>query len=89
MRQLIGQIPTRRANHRETNQKAVIYLPENVTTAIREYLELTDFTYTTDSLGFFNSFAESFFHNLLDDNTWQSLKKQYDLILSGLRNALK
>jgi hypothetical protein len=87
--QRVDQISTRRASIKETNQKAAIYLPNNVTAAINEYLELTDFTNKTERVGRMNDVVASFFYNLMDKNTWESFKRLYDLILTQLRKALR
>jgi hypothetical protein len=88
IRERLGHIPVRRTSLKETNQKATIYLPENITSAISKYLELTDFTYMTDGIGLVDTYIENFLENLLNEETWESLKKLYELILKLLRKSL-
>jgi len=89
IRKRMERMPTRRDSLKVANRKAAIYLPENVTSSIDEYLKLTYFTYWSDGVGFINSFAEEFFKNLLDDDTWESLQNHYTSILNRLRKSLK
>ena len=89
LREGIIRIPTRIPNLTEANQKASIYLPENITSSINKYIELTKFTYFTDNIGFINDYAERFFEHLLDDDKWKAMEKLYIEIMGQLRKAVK
>jgi len=89
IREYVNRIPSRITALKEINQKAAIYLPEKVTSLVSQYINLTIFAFTIDGIGVTRDYNEKFFENLLNENTWDSLSKCFNLLLNRLRKSVK
>ncbi|MGC2423088.1 MAG: hypothetical protein WA666_01885 [Nitrospirota bacterium] len=89
MKELIPTLSIDIAQLQTLNMKAAIYLNKATTKDIEDYIEATRFTFHHDGIGIINTFYESFFQNLLDEERFKKLNISYDKSISHLRKAVK
>lgn len=88
MRQSIERCAETKAELDDLAREIAIYISERLLAELQGYLSTTTFTYMTDGYGLLiNTYAASFFENLLDKTRAQEQREAFTNVMKGLRNV--
>jgi nicotinic acid phosphoribosyltransferase len=86
MKNIMVGLPEQINKLKDLNRRAAIYIDERLTEKIEQYIETTRFSFVMDGGELLiNTFAESFFDNLMDGKLLGRRRNLYQQIMNGLR----